>query len=257
MTEGELKKTCKNCNAVAVDQFCSQCGQREAHRITPLHVSHDIMHIFLHADKGIFPFIARLILTPGILAKEYIDGKRKIFNPYQYFFLSIGVVIFLMVKSGFYENMESMNQANVKGLPQGVQNAMADLNHFLKSHTNLLTYAFLPLFAFFSWAYFRNKGNNYAEHFTLIVFSISQVNTINALFLAASILVKGTAFQSALISFVLAIGSLVMTYHQFYKVKIANALGKSLLIFLSSYIIQITITLIVFFTYYFLFHAGK
>ena len=74
--------TCKNCNNEFNENFCNKCGQKEAHRITMSHVMHDVVHVLLHADKGIFPFMARVMVQPGIIAKEYLEGKRKFFNPF-------------------------------------------------------------------------------------------------------------------------------------------------------------------------------
>ncbi|MES2454243.1 MAG: hypothetical protein V4594_01825 [Bacteroidota bacterium] len=42
-----------------------QGGQPVAHRITLGHVGHDLLHIFLHADKGIFSFVRRIVIEKG------------------------------------------------------------------------------------------------------------------------------------------------------------------------------------------------
>lgn len=64
-----------------------------------------MVHDFLHANKGIFPFMSKLLVQPGIVAKEYIEGKHKIFNPYQYLIFSVGLLIFLMTQAHFYDQL--------------------------------------------------------------------------------------------------------------------------------------------------------
>ena len=246
LAEGHI---CKNCQQEYIASFCNHCGQRTAHRITLAHVSHDVMHLFLHADKGIFHFMKRIITSPGYMAREYINGKRKIFNPYQYLLLSIGVIIFLMVQSGFYEQMEHMNDGNLKGASQAMKTTMAEFNYMMKKHTNVITYVSLPLFAFFSWMLFRKRGNNFAEHLTLLVFIMSQINTLNAVFMLGGMVAKVSAIQTAAITLVLSIVCSTITYSQFYKLSVFNAAWKGILVYLLFYSAQMLIMLTGFIIY--------
>ena len=68
---------CTNCGNTFTGKFCNRCGQKEAHRITIAHVAHDLVHVFLHADKGIVPFMKRLLIHPGIKGEWNWLLKRK------------------------------------------------------------------------------------------------------------------------------------------------------------------------------------
>ena len=71
---------CLNCNAplTTTQKFCGECGQKTALKRVNLHdVFHDAIHYFTHADKGIFTLLISLIKQPGLVAKEYVEGKRK------------------------------------------------------------------------------------------------------------------------------------------------------------------------------------
>ena len=251
------EQTCKNCGQGFTGQFCNHCGQKIAHRITAKHVSHDVMHVFLHADKGVFSFIQKIITSPGYLAADYINGKRKMFNPYQYFILSVGLVLFMMSKAHFYENMESINNSNASAMSKPLQNAMADFNHFIKTKGNLISYITLPISALFSWIMFLKKGNNYAEHFTLLVFSTSQVNTFTIVLMGVSIVFNLSVYQSAALTFCTGIISLTITYQQFYSLKWLAALFKGVIVFLSFYLTEMIIMGIGFFLYILLFVSFK
>lgn len=86
---------CLNCNAPlsATQKFCSECGQKTALKRVNLHdVLHDAIHYFTHADKGIFTLLKSLVVQPGLVAKEYIEGKRKKHFPPLNFFLIVAAV---------------------------------------------------------------------------------------------------------------------------------------------------------------------
>ncbi|MFP5079410.1 hypothetical protein [Pedobacter sp. JCM 36344] len=74
-------QVCKNCNHSFLKSYRNRCGQSGAHQITLVHVGHDLMHAFLHADKGIFSFMLRIVTEPGVMANEFTHGKRKTFTP--------------------------------------------------------------------------------------------------------------------------------------------------------------------------------
>jgi hypothetical protein len=205
------------------------------------HVFHDLTHVFLHADKAIFPFISRLIVKPGILAREYIEGKRKIFNPFQYLILVVGFVLFLMVQSHFYESFQTYNSQHSAKLPGYFQHGLSNFIWFLKNYANLITLATLPIYALFSWLFFKGKGQNYAEHITLQVFVMGMVNTINVFVLILLMPIKSIGLGMAPISIGLIILCLIVTYKQFYSLNWLTAIGKSLAVYIVTYIVHIAI----------------
>ena len=66
---------CHNCGIRLNGRFCSACGQKAL----PLNVTfhdffHDFTHEMLHVDGRIFQSIRRLLLSPGFLTREYLQG---------------------------------------------------------------------------------------------------------------------------------------------------------------------------------------
>jgi hypothetical protein len=237
---GEMK-ICKNCGNDYSESFCNKCGQKDAHRITTEHVVHDMVHVFLHADKGIFRFMSRLFAQPGIMAREYIDGKRRIFNPFQYFIFSVGFLFFLMTLSHFYESIEAYNTERAARLPGYFQKAMSDFSGMLKKYANVITFLLLPVYAFFAWRFFKKQEHNYAEHFTTVVFAMSLTYTLNALMMIFLIAFDVKIFGTVTISILLIIIGLVVTYRQVYHLRWSTALWKGTIIFIWSYIVQILV----------------
>lgn len=71
---------CINCaHAVAgpEQKFCPRCGQpTPVHRIDWHFLAHELEHSVLHMDRGILYSIRELMLRPGRLMRDYIDGRR-------------------------------------------------------------------------------------------------------------------------------------------------------------------------------------
>jgi hypothetical protein len=232
---------CKNCGNEFEENFCNRCGQKEVHRITLHYVLHNMMHVFLHADKGIFPFMVKLIYQPGYIAREFIDGKRKIFNPFQYLLFSVAIIVFLLSKSGFYESLQNSNLERASALSSTFQTAMVDFTWFVKKYANIISFAALPVYAFFAWLFFKKRNENYAEHVTVLVFTLSQVNTLNAILLTFLIFANVTGHTSALFTSILLTACFAITYKQFFQLNWLKAIWKSILIYATAYMVQVFI----------------
>src|SRR5690606_17116595 len=76
---------CKNCEVSLTDgvRYCPSCGQSvHVHRLNTRFLFHEGVHYLTHADKGIFHLIRDLAVKRGVVAREYIAGKRrKYFSP--------------------------------------------------------------------------------------------------------------------------------------------------------------------------------
>jgi hypothetical protein len=201
---------CLNCAATLDNsfRFCPSCGQKtNTHRLTFGHFLHDFFHAFTHADKGIFHLLGRLAFQPGIVAREYISGKRaKYFNPFTFFLILMSLFV---LSNSYFKAKTSPYKPDARVLTQipsdkGKQQYLLmserghEINSLMTRHGNVVALFAVPLFALFSYLLLRNTGYNYAEHlvanllfvafgnliFTLIVWplqSIASNTTIAAL----------------------------------------------------------------------------
>lgn len=70
------------------------------HRLNTAHLSHEVLHFVTHADKGTFYLIRKLAIALGMVAREYIGGRRKkYFNPLILFLIVVG--LFVLVQTTF------------------------------------------------------------------------------------------------------------------------------------------------------------
>lgn len=237
--------TCKNCNHTFTKQYCNGCGQKKAERITVSHLMHDVVHAVLHADKGIFPYIKRLLLAPGALAKDYIAGKRKTFNPMQFLMLSIGFVILLMTLTGFYEKVEVLQAQTAAAGQLEMQAKLNGFNTFVKKNGTIIVFFLLPIFAFFSKLLFNKQNNNYAEHLMLSVFTMSASNVLTAVMLVVYHFL-GIGIMPIMISTLcLTILCFFVIYNQFYQLSWLAVLWRSVVVYLLTMIVYMFTSMII------------
>ena len=71
---------CINCARAVTgpeQKFCPGCGQpTPVHRIDWHFLGHELEHSVLHMDRGILYSLRELMLRPGRLMRDYIDGRR-------------------------------------------------------------------------------------------------------------------------------------------------------------------------------------
>ncbi|MBC7848295.1 MAG: DUF3667 domain-containing protein [Chitinophagaceae bacterium] len=168
---------CLNCGTGLEfnQQFCSHCGQRaDTHRLTIRHFFHEFFHAFTHADKGIFHLLADLATKPGVVARNYLTGKRKsYFNPFTFFLIMMGIFV-ISNKMFRTERTDAVVPKEILAIPniQQREGAIAmfergnRVSNFMKNNGNVVSMIAIPLMAFVFWIFFRRKNFNYAEHLT-------------------------------------------------------------------------------------------
>jgi hypothetical protein len=178
---------CLNCDSQVsqTQNFCANCGQpTKIHRFTLGHFFHEGFHAFTHADKGLFYLLKELAIRPGIVAREYISGKRKkYYNPFTFFlilaafFVLSGSVQFsatkvrdLPVQISKIQNPKQKEQA-IARFHRGVK-----AQEFFTKHGNIIAMIAVPFFAFYFWLIYYRRSYNYSEHLVANLMFISFAN---------------------------------------------------------------------------------
>ena len=167
-----ISSKCLNCEELLSPnvQYCSHCGQKAAtHELNFHEIFHDAVHYFTHADTSIFRLMRALAASPGIVAKEYIHGKRKkYFKPLNFFLIVAGIVVFMT--SAFYQpndtrsrNLETAatkvnNPAQKEGLLQ-MAKRIRKVNEITGKYSNVINMVATPLMTLFFWLAYRRKFN--------------------------------------------------------------------------------------------------
>jgi hypothetical protein len=181
---------CLNCEATlnSPARFCPQCGQKtNTHRLTLGHFFHDFFHALTHADKGIFYLLKELALRPGIVASEYIAGKRtKYFNPFSFFLILMAVFVISNNYLAQPAKAREPDSAVLARIPteEGKKTYLTmmrrgnEISGFMNKHGNILAMFAVPLFSFLSWIFYRKAAYNFAEHLTANLLFVTISNLI-------------------------------------------------------------------------------
>lgn len=236
------QQICLNCNNGFTGSFCNQCGQKITHRYTLVHVFHELIHVFTHADKGIFPFVISLIKRPGNVALDFVEGRRKRhFNLFQYLLLIVGFTTYLISKTHFLENtMQDIN--SMSGVKLSTKQTAFQLKtlEFIRKYFNLVQFLLIPVNALFASLFLGRKKYNYAENVVLQAAISSQVNTFSVILILLILFIPsigGLAY--GICSFVIMYFCFTIGYKQFFKLSTGKAFLFSILIYVCAYIIQV------------------
>ncbi|WP_340065182.1 DUF3667 domain-containing protein [Ascidiimonas aurantiaca] len=104
---------CLNCDYPldVSDKYCSNCAQLNSNKKLSIRdFFSEFFSSFISYDSRLRKTLHSLIFKPGIISKEYIEGKRMQYaNPFR-FYLSVSIVFFLLY--GLANKLENINSIN-------------------------------------------------------------------------------------------------------------------------------------------------
>lgn len=236
--------TCTNCGNVFTGHFCNECGQKLTHRYTVGHVLHEFVHVFTHADKGIFAFSKQILLRPGVVALDFVEGRRKRhFNLFQYLLLALSAATFLIIKTNTLQQaMQAMNQASQLQYSSEMLRFQQKVGSFIQQYTNVLQFIMLPMVALFSWLFLKKARFNYAEHVVLHAAVLASTNTLTVLSMLLVLVFPSFMHMQVLLSFVLTL----LVYGMAFKGFLNKAWWKGALLGLASYLCALILLMLIF-----------
>ena len=175
---------CKNCGYPLKDQFCSHCGQKaKVERITFTYICHEIFHFFTHIESG-FLFTSRnMIVEPGRTVVNFLDGKRKIYQPPVSYFL-IWVAIFLL----FLFGLEKVYGENTV-IDYKEYFGPATTTKFAISHLSFVLMVIIPVQAFYLYVLVTRNKYNYFETMVASIYSIGTIILFQFVFAVLALLI--------------------------------------------------------------------
>jgi hypothetical protein len=232
---------CKNCETSHSPEFnyCPQCSQKaDLHRLSLHEIFHEAVHYFTHADKGIFQLIRDLIIKRGIVAREYVEGKRKkYFPPLNFFLLVAAIFVFISnipedtaPADVLKENSElnAITNPVQKEKMTRLYERKEKATHFMKKYSNLMAMFALPLTAFFFWLFYKKAKYNYTEHLVAGMYMLGFCILINTLLiLPVSLLYHLSANYSAVLFLVFQLFYFTTFYYKFLNKNSKSQLGKA------------------------------
>jgi Protein of unknown function (DUF3667) len=155
-------RNCRNCGAAFTSEqsYCGRCGQKAGvQRLTLHEISHDLLHVFVHLDRSALTLVGLLLVRPGRVARDYVEGKRKrYFGPFGFLFVVVAAATAVVSLTGFHAVF----------VPNA--NRVAD---FVQRHINMAMFAEVPVLAAFSRLLDTRGSFNVAEHLVLAAYTSS------------------------------------------------------------------------------------
>lgn len=217
---------CHNCGIKLAGPFCSACGQKAVPLSVTVHdFVHELTHEILHVDGRIVQSIRRLLVSPGFLTREYIQGRRARWISPIRLYLIASVIFFGLsampeLPSRGRFSFGNRPQAGVTGDTDrnledtartlGFENgaAMQDaINHALRAWVPRVMFVLLPIFASIVALAYRRIDRNYLHH---LIFSVH----VHAAWFAAAAIAKAVELVSPPIGQLLeiSVGVLALVY---------------------------------------------
>jgi hypothetical protein len=111
---------CRNCAAYAPDQYCPHCGQETSeHLPSAREFVHEFVLHYFAAEGRLWRTLKALVLHPGRLTIEYLEGrKRKYVLPLR-LYLTVSVVFFLLLRLATAPAAEHVRAAFHRSLNDG------------------------------------------------------------------------------------------------------------------------------------------
>ena len=194
----ERSEFCHNCGIKLTGPFCAACGQKDVPLTVTLHdFTHEVTHEMLHVDGRLFQSVRRLLLSPGFLTREYIQGHRARWISPIRLYLIFSVAFFALstitgvragvstggqLRSGLHfsfgrgpesgvaagDDADDDNEARKLGFENMA--AMQDaLDHAILAWIPRVMFVLLPLFAWLVAVAYRRIDGNYLHHLIFAV----------------------------------------------------------------------------------------
>jgi hypothetical protein len=169
--DGRLPITCASCGHGFSSPYCPECGERRPtdRHYDLRHFFHEVLEIFFHVDHTLPRTLKTLLVRPGTLTSEFMQGRRKPFLGPLQLFLIVNLLFFLVqsfvgIIGSEFDVLTSplqvhMNYSRYKTLAgQMVERKIADerisydklelaFNHSVKVNAKSLVVVMVPVFA--------------------------------------------------------------------------------------------------------------
>lgn len=204
MNHSKSIQVCKSCGFSGKGNYCSQCGQYyKIKRISLTGLLQDIFHFFTHLESGFFYTLKQLIIKPGYMQREYVEGVRhKHQTPFSMFFIcgTIAALLRYWILNYLMTTFHSADPVEVK---------------FYKEYMVLLYIMLIPVYAVVAYLLFYKSGYNYTEMIVLLLYTLSVIFLVSPLLFL--LLLKWPFIDVMYIEFVIYSFYFAITFVNFFK----------------------------------------
>lgn len=154
--------TCRNCGFALKTAYCSACGQKAASRLSWRAIARETWERVRLFELDTLTTIARLLLSPGRVAREYVMGRRSAnMHPLKLLVALVAILVVMLAANQYFTSY-------------GINGRDVVLDRMAEKVMLYANWSFsLGIFAIFlgSWSVLRRHlGYNVVEHVTLAIY---------------------------------------------------------------------------------------
>ncbi|MBX9853794.1 MAG: DUF3667 domain-containing protein [Cytophagaceae bacterium] len=225
---------CKNCGTKFSGNYCPSCGQKKFSRedFSFKRYFREIAEDVFDYDSKIFRTIKYLILRPGFLTVEFLNGRQKSYiGPVKLYLIIIAVNFIIYSTFDAYSpvNVEYLKGWGSKEIRELIDNnpqgSIHDLNIKINDTLPVVLYFLIFIYAGFLKLYFFNTDKYYTEHLIFCLHFMSFGFLRDTLFLPIHYYNQDAgAFLAVLTTVIYFFYSLKIVYHNTGMRRIINTI---------------------------------
>jgi hypothetical protein len=184
-----MTTNCLNCGQTPGGPFCEFCGQRAGLQPFTLRtLLRQVPKAVFDVDRGLWHTLKGLLLRPGEVINDYLDGRRiRYTNPFTFLLLFAGINAVLYP-------IGLIDFSKITNPPPDMQQFMVDFGQWTFQYYSLLLLLLLPLASAISRRCFAEYGRNYAEHLILNAYIVAVQAAFGAAVFPFLVLLNQTAW---------------------------------------------------------------
>ncbi|HYC93113.1 MAG TPA: DUF3667 domain-containing protein [Thermoanaerobaculia bacterium] len=177
MSHAATEPDCLNCGAELQGKFCHVCGQKAASVHLGMHdFVHEATHEFLHLDGKILQTVKLLVVKPGELTRQFLEGRRVRYITPVRLYLTFSLIFFTLAAllPGATEGMVKVNRTGLnqdteleRRIEGGLLKAEQEnekLGQAVLHNLPRVMFVLMPIFALVTWAFYRKQQRYYIAH---------------------------------------------------------------------------------------------
>jgi hypothetical protein len=218
---------CLNCHKTLHGNYCSHCGQKASvTKLTWKSVAEEFVHFFTHAEHSFVYTTKRLVTAPGLVMKDFLEGKRKLIHKPITFVLIWGAIENLL--QNFYRYCTDHFQLyrfaesspSFRILWQGPRNPGVAAN---ETWISLLLQ--VPLLVLIGWLVFRKTKTTVVERWVIITYGIAATMILSVVMKTLTFLLRlghvpvsrGTVNDGYFVGYQLMITWVIYSFQKIYR----------------------------------------
>lgn len=230
------KIRCKNCNLIYKGNFCPRCGQNAT--VKRFDFKYFLKESFLSSldiENGFFPSIKALTLTPGKSIRQYLAGKRlSLTIPMRYLIVMGAIAAIVSIRYKIFVD-EGSNEA-----PLALLNFMdKGFWDYATEFLTVLNIVTVPVFAYFTFIFFRKSGYNYSENLVMNMYITAHQLFILLVFFPVIELFLSNKIFIIYVYSIVTISYNFWAYLSFFRVRNPKGVFTTIIALAASYAVQL------------------